>query len=51
MLMKFTKKHVRIGRLLEIMDMIAGLVSYTHAKGNFKNYNPFTMVTGAVQNF
>ena len=49
--MKFTKKHVRIGRLLEIMDMIAGLVSYTHAGGNFKTHNPFTMVTGSVQNF
>lgn len=49
--MKFTKKHVRIGRLLEIMDMIAGLVSYRHCFGSFRKPNPFTLVTGSVQSF
>jgi hypothetical protein len=48
-LIRFDNKAVRIGRLLEIMDMIGGLVSYRHCFGSFKKNNSFTLVTGSVQ--
>lgn len=49
-LRKFNSPSVRIGRIMEVMDSIAGLVGYRHCYGSFdKNIvNPFILVTGCV---
>jgi hypothetical protein len=39
---------VRIGRILECMDSMAGVVGYRHCFGSVTNENPFVLVTGSV---
>lgn len=41
------KKEIRIGRLLEIMDFMAGRVAYSHSYAIELKQRDFTMVTAA----
>jgi acyl-CoA hydrolase len=43
---------VRLGRVFELMDSIAGIVSYSHCYGGFRpgiTTNPMICVTGSVE--
>lgn len=47
-LVRLTSNEVRIGRILQCMDSIAGIVGYRHCFGSVTNENPFVLVTGSV---
>ena len=47
-MVKLMSNEVRIGRLMELMDSIAGLVGYRHCFGSLSEINPFVLVTGSV---
>ena len=47
-MVKLMSNEVRIGRLMELMDSIAGLVGYRHCFGPLSEINPFVLVTGSV---
>ncbi len=44
---RFGKKDIRVGRLLEIMDLMAGRVAYQHCDGSFTKTER-TVVTASV---
>lgn len=47
-LRKLMTNEMRIGRMMELMDSIAGLVGYRHCFGSLSTSNPFILVTGSV---
>jgi acyl-CoA hydrolase len=47
-LKKFTGDEIRIGRIMEVMDSMAGMISYRHCFGFITQKNPFIFVTGSV---
>ena len=46
--MRFRSGEIRIGRILQAMDSIAGLVGYRHCFGSVSQTNPFVLVTACV---
>lgn len=50
---KLFDNEVRTGRIFEIMDSVAGLVSYQHCYGSVseKAKNPMICVTGSIESF
>ena len=40
--------HIRIGKLLEDLDALAGNVSYLHSDDNDPNTRPHTVVTASI---
>ncbi len=50
---KLFDNEVRTGRIFEIMDSVAGLVSYQHCYGSISGQakNPMICVTGSIESF
>jgi acyl-coenzyme A thioesterase 9 len=50
---KLFDNQVRTGRIFEIMDSVAGLVSYQHCYGSISGQvkNPMICVTGSIESF